>query len=104
VLVERSAFVAADRTLAHRFARNEGSDQTASLSSFVDGSWDVPVGVQLVARGGREDVFVRWRDRLGSSPALLDQYNDLKRRWHGRSPVDYRAAKSCFIEQALSPR
>ena len=101
VQVEQSAFSEADRILSERFARNVGSDQSASLSSFVDNALPVPVGVQLVALGGNEDFFLRWRDLLRSSPEILAQYDHLKRRWHGRSHAGYRKAKSTFIEQML---
>jgi GrpB-like predicted nucleotidyltransferase (UPF0157 family) len=101
VIVERSTFEEADRVLAERFARNDGSDRTESLSSFVDNSRLVPVGVQLVVRGGREDFFVQWRDLLRRSPQLLRTYNELKRRWHGRSHDSYRIEKSKFIEMEL---
>jgi GrpB-like predicted nucleotidyltransferase (UPF0157 family) len=101
VQVERAAFGEADHILAGRFARNVGSDPTASLSSFVDNSWPVPVGIQLVVVGGDEDFFLRWRDLLRGSPRLLKRYDELKRLWHGRSHEGYRAAKSKFIEEAL---
>ena len=102
VLVDQTEFKVADGILAGHFARNIGSDQTESLSSFVDLSRRVPVGIQLVARGGAEDLFVRWRDLLRASPPLRDAYSDLKRRWHGRSHGEYRLAKSEFIERTLA--
>jgi GrpB-like predicted nucleotidyltransferase (UPF0157 family) len=103
VLVRQDAFARAERTLANRFRRNVGSDRTDSLSSFVDETaGDVPVGVQLVARGAQEDSFVRWRELLRRSPQLLEAYNDLKRQWHGARHDEYRIAKSRFIEEALS--
>jgi GrpB-like predicted nucleotidyltransferase (UPF0157 family) len=101
VLVERSDFKNADGILGEHFARNDGSDRTESLSSFVDDSKAVPVGVQLVVRGGREDFFVRWRELLRGSPQVLRTYNELKRRWHGRSQESYRMEKSIFIEREL---
>jgi GrpB-like predicted nucleotidyltransferase (UPF0157 family) len=101
VLVNPGDFGEAERVLAGRFARNVGSDHTESLSSFIDDSKAVPVGIQLVARGGREDFFVRWRDLLRNSPRVLTAYNELKRRWQGRSHEGYRAAKSELIEREL---
>ncbi|HEY2729554.1 MAG TPA: GrpB family protein [Polyangia bacterium] len=101
VLVDQGGFAEADRLLAERFARNVGSDHTESLSSFSDGSKAVPVGIQLVARGGPEDFFVRWRDLLRDSPRVLEAYNALKRQWHGRSHESYRIEKSKLIERAL---
>ena len=101
VLVDASAFREADRVLAERFARNVGSYQSESLSSFVDDSRPIPVGVQLVVRGGAEDFFVRWRDLVRRSPQVLSDYNQLKHEWHGGSHEGYRAAKSQFIEDTL---
>jgi GrpB-like predicted nucleotidyltransferase (UPF0157 family) len=101
VLVERSGFREADRILAEHFARNVGSYQTESLCSFVDDSKAVPVGVQLVVRGGSEDFFVQWRNLLRRSPEVLSAYNELKRQWHGRSHDSNRKAKSLFIEGRL---
>ena len=101
VLVERDAFQGADRLLAEHFARNVGSDQTHSLSSFVVSSKPLPVGVQLVVSGGEGDLFVRWRDLLRRSPEVLKEYNQIKLRWHGGAHGDYRVAKSEFIEAAL---
>jgi GrpB-like predicted nucleotidyltransferase (UPF0157 family) len=101
VQVKQSAFPEADRILSERFARNVGSHHSASLSSFVDNSRPVPAGVQLVALGGNEDFFLQWRDLLRSSPEILRQYDQLKRRWHGRSHEGYREAKATFIDQML---
>jgi GrpB-like predicted nucleotidyltransferase (UPF0157 family) len=101
VLVEGSAFREADRILAERFARNVGSDRTASFSAFSDSRWPLAVGIQLVVRGGGEDVFLRWRDLLRCAPEVRKRYDELKRFWHGRSHEEYRAAKAKFIEDAL---
>ena len=101
VIVEPGVFEDADRLLGERFDRNIGSDKTESLSSFVDGSWTVPVGIQLVGRGGEEDFFVRWRELLRGSPRLLHAYNAMKGRWNGRSHDQYRIEKARFIEQVL---
>jgi GrpB-like predicted nucleotidyltransferase (UPF0157 family) len=101
VLVERGDFREADRVVAEHFARNVGSDRTESLSSFVDDTKAVPVGIQLVVRGSREDFFVQWRDLLRRSPEVMRTYNELKRRWHGRSHEGYRGEKSTFIEREL---
>ena len=103
VRVEPVAFAAAEHALAGRFARNVGSDHTASLASFVDETAAIPTGVQLVARGGREDFFATWRDLLAGSPRRLAAYNALKRRWHGRSHAAT-APRRQFSSSANSPR
>ncbi|MEP6654838.1 MAG: GrpB family protein [Myxococcales bacterium] len=102
IQVERGAFSSADQFLAALFNRNTESGRTASFSSFTDDAREVPVGVQLVLAGSREDVFIRWRELLRRSPELLAAYNALKSNWHGRSHAEYRAEKGRFIEAALA--
>jgi GrpB-like predicted nucleotidyltransferase (UPF0157 family) len=103
VLVGPGAFESAEGVLANRFSRNAGSDRTDSFASFVAAAVGrIPVGIQLVLRGGQEDDFLRWRDLLRGSLQTLEAYNDLKRQWHGRPHDQYRRAKSRFIAGALS--
>ena len=46
-------------------------------------------------------MFERFRDRLNASPALLREYNALKRQ-HDGEPMDaYRSAKDRFIIRTL---
>ena len=103
VLVGAGAFESADGVLARRFRRNAGSDRSDSFASFVAvAAARIPVGIQLVLCGGREDDFLWWRDLLRRSPQTLEAYNDLKRQWHGQPHDQYRRAKSQFIEGTLS--
>lgn len=102
VLVEQSDFDDADRALGALFERNVGSHKSDSLSSFVDESRTVSVGIQLVVIGGPEDFFVKWRNLLRGSRQLIEKYNALKCLWQGRSHRAYRTAKSEFIERLLA--
>lgn len=62
------------------------------------------VAIQLTVAGGPHDTFDAFLDALRADPALVDAYNALKRRWHGRSMDGYRADKAAFIASALARR
>jgi GrpB-like predicted nucleotidyltransferase (UPF0157 family) len=57
--------------------------------------------VQLVARGSPFETFLVFRDALLARPALVDEYNQIKRSAAHLSATEYRAAKSGFIERVL---
>lgn len=64
-------------------------------------SIDPDVAIQLTVAGGHFDCFMEFIQALRSDPALLWRYNELKRRWNGRSMEEYRKAKAEFIEEVL---
>lgn len=79
-----------------------GGFASADAISFEDSSSEPPLGVHLTVIDGSADIQWRFRDRLLASPALREQYDRLKRRFHGGSMTDYRAAKATFVERVLS--
>lgn len=58
--------------------------------------------LQLTVKGCGYDRFSLFLDALREDPALVGEYNALKRRWHGGSMRGYRAEKSAFIESVLA--
>lgn len=102
VRVAAEAFAEADRALAARFARNEGSKRTDSFSAFEDASATPHLGVQLTVAGGKEDFFHLFVDALTACPQLLDRYNSLKRSFDGQLMVEYRQAKDAFVLAVLA--
>jgi GrpB-like predicted nucleotidyltransferase (UPF0157 family) len=66
---------------------------------------DPPVGVQLVVAGSEDEaLFEPFLDALRADPALLDEYNTLKRRLDGSDYEGYTREKGEFIERAMSRR
>ncbi len=93
-------FAEADRALASLFTRRLAA--TATVFSAFDDRGSVPqFSIQLVARGGEFDVFDKFRDRLIASPALLREYNALKREHDGAPMAKYQSAQDRFIMRAL---
>jgi GrpB-like predicted nucleotidyltransferase (UPF0157 family) len=102
VRVSEADFAAADQVLAAIFLRNEGSIRTEMFSAFEDASGDPHLGIQLVVTEGPFDVFHLFVEALERSPALLEEYNALKRRHEGADMARYRQAKDAFVERVLA--
>lgn len=102
VRIEANAFAEADRVLAQRFSRNEGSKRTGSFSAFEDAHAVPHLGVQLTVKGGADDYFHLFVDALKADPALVEAYNALKVRLAGQPMELYREAKSAFIRNVLA--
>jgi len=63
---------------------------------------ELDVALQLTIEGGPHDTFLAFLEALRNSPALREQYNELKKEFHGAPMTDYREAKRRFIETTLS--
>lgn len=100
VRVDAGEFDEAELALASLFARSR-SDPADGFAGFEDASASPHLGIQLVARGGAFDMFEKFRDRLNASPALLREYNALKRDHDGAAMEAYRSAKDRFIARTL---
>jgi GrpB-like predicted nucleotidyltransferase (UPF0157 family) len=100
VRVPAVRFADAVAALRSLYAPHQLENWSATFASFVLPG--AAVGAQLVASGGPEDTeFLRFRERLSSEPALLAEYNDLKRSHEGGSEEEYRAAKGAFVRRVV---
>lgn len=82
--------------------RHEESHNTEEYQPYLCHIENQQVGIQLFISGSvYEKRFLFWRDALSNNPRLLEQYNDLKVAYHGRSMSEYRDAKSKFIRTHL---
>lgn len=103
VRVPADGFAPAVDALGSRFAPHFREEWTADLASFKEEpEVDLPVGIQLVIRGGRSDrLFLRWRDLLRENHGLLGRFNEFKLTHSAMDYAEYTEAKAGFIEQAL---
>jgi GrpB-like predicted nucleotidyltransferase (UPF0157 family) len=103
VRVGAADFATAVEVLGHHYVVHQPHNWTASLASFKDPTArEPPVGVQLVIAGSAEDAFFGpFRDALIKEPALLAEYNRLKRSLDGADYASYTTAKGEFVERAL---
>jgi GrpB-like predicted nucleotidyltransferase (UPF0157 family) len=81
------------------FSVKPGTLRTESLC-MLEGPNEV--AVQLIEKGSKFEMFVRFRDRMNADPSLVEKYNQLKLSCAGKSPNEYRAIKSKFIELVLA--
>ena len=103
VRIPSSQFDSAVAALRRRYAVNQPRSWTSQFASFKQEPADeIPVGVQLVIAGGKDDaLFLAWRDRLRTDPGLRERFNAFKRGQVGAGPDEYIEAKAEFIEAEL---
>ena len=101
VRVPAKDFAAADSILATRYQRNKGSIKTPTFSAFEDSKAHPHLGIQLTTVGGPYDNFLAFVDILKCEQKHLDDYNDLKRKFDGKSMDEYRKAKDAFVSKVL---
>ncbi len=103
VRVDQATFPTAIGMLGSHYAVHQPKNWTRTLASFKDPSSRRPeVGVQLVVAGSTDDrLFGPFRDALIRDPALLAQYNELKRHLDGADYERYTEQKGRFVERVL---
>ena len=105
VRVNPAEFRAAADTLAAHFAIKQRENWTADFASFGDDTgFELPVGVQLVARDSEADQFVFLRDYFIANPEALADYNRLKIRRAADGADAYWNAKNDLFAKILATR
>jgi GrpB-like predicted nucleotidyltransferase (UPF0157 family) len=106
VRVEAGEFDRAVAALSGRYSIHQPENWTPTYASFVAADEaPLPVGLQLVVVGSPEEgFFVPFREALAGDPALLAEYNALKRRHDGDDYERYTKAKGEFVERVLLTR
>jgi GrpB-like predicted nucleotidyltransferase (UPF0157 family) len=104
VRVSAEEFEAAVRALRADYAVHQPENWTPTYASFVDPeATELPVGVQLVVAGSKDEaLFEPFIAALRGDPALLAEYNALKRRLDGSDYERYTREKGEFIERVLA--
>ena len=104
VRVPAAHFAAAVATLRALYAVHQPENWTPTYASFADAAAHAPpVGVQLAVAGSADDaLFGPFRDALIADPALLAQYNALKRGLDGADYEHYTDEKGAFVERVLA--
>jgi GrpB-like predicted nucleotidyltransferase (UPF0157 family) len=97
VRVSSSDYAAAKERLRRIFEVNVGGFSEEDAVSFEDYSCEPPTGIHLTVIGGSSDIQWRFRDLLASSKSLQREYDELKRRFEGKSMAKYREAKEAFV-------
>ena len=103
VRVATPMFKAAVEILSAHFEIKQRENWTPDFASFGDDTgYDLPLGIQLVAKKASVDFLTFLRDNLISNPAALAEYNRLKVH-HAEDGADgYWQAKHAFISRILA--
>lgn len=101
VRVPASQYSEAKERLRDCYDVNTGGFTGEDAISFEDYSTDVPAGIHLTVIGGSADIQSRFRDRLMQSAQLRREYDELKRKFDGKSMAEYRDAKELFVLRVL---
>ena len=105
VRVTKEIFDEAVEKLKTLYQINQPENWNDNFASFKDdNNFNLPIGVQLTIIDSEYDDFVSLRDLLISNQNLLEEYNQMKRKYEGRSMDDYRKEKSEFFEKLRSLR
>jgi GrpB-like predicted nucleotidyltransferase (UPF0157 family) len=101
VRVTADEYERAKQALSTLYAVNVGGFAANDAISFEDYSSQPSLGVHLTVIDGSADIQWRFRDLLIASPALRQEYDELKRRFDGGSMAEYREAKAAFVDRVL---
>jgi GrpB-like predicted nucleotidyltransferase (UPF0157 family) len=100
VRVTSSKYDEAKEVLSRLYRVNIGGFASADATSFADYTTQPSLGVHLTVIDGSADI--QWfRDLLIASPALREEYDQLKHRFNGGSMAKYRDDKATFVERVL---
>jgi GrpB-like predicted nucleotidyltransferase (UPF0157 family) len=99
--VTAAEYPAAKDRLCRFYDINRGGFAADDAISFDDHTSEPHTGIHLTVIGGSADFQWRFRDALISSETLRSDYDDLKRRFQGKSMAKYREAKDRFVKRVL---
>jgi GrpB-like predicted nucleotidyltransferase (UPF0157 family) len=104
VIANSSNFQQLFNYLNEGYEINSGVELSSSFASFKDDSSIPNVGIQLALSLENDYDFLIFQNILLKSNKLKNEYNGLKKAFDGKLMVEYRAAKSDFIEKVLDKR
>lgn len=102
VRVKPEYFEKAREQLETLYMLDTGNPPTETYTGFEMKDYSVPLGIQLVAIGSKDDeAFNKTKDILLKNKGLREKFNQLKQSFEGKDNLEYRKAKSLFINDIL---
>lgn len=99
VRVSKEHFIEALTKLKEIYEINQPNNWTDNYASFKYDSAEMPIGVQLTVMDSEDDrVFQKQQELLTNNLTVLEEYNNLKLSYNGKSIDNYRAARGKFFE------
>jgi GrpB-like predicted nucleotidyltransferase (UPF0157 family) len=97
VRVAPGDFGAARSKLESAFPLDPENVWGEGAASFKIEDAELPIGIHLTVIDGEFDTQWKYRETLAGRPDLVEEYDDLKRRFDGKSMTAYRKAKGEFF-------
>ena len=90
-------FARAVQLLRRHYEPAQEHNWTPTYASFNADSYPLPLGIQVTVIGSPDDFLLALRDIMRTKPAVLDEYNECKRRAAALGPDGYWHAKDTFL-------
>ncbi|MEI3605880.1 GrpB family protein [Pseudogracilibacillus sp. SE30717A] len=101
VRIFKNQFIEAVEALSKVYELNDGSIKTNKFRAFKDDSSTPPLGIQLTVIDSEFDFFWQFRDVLLKNDQFRIEYDELKRKFDGKSMESYRKAKNDFVNKIM---
>jgi GrpB-like predicted nucleotidyltransferase (UPF0157 family) len=103
--VDPPQFKAAASALNQHFEVKQKENWTAEFASFGDDThYELPVGIQLMVKGSKDDFLLFLREYFIAHPEALAEYNRIKTATCEQGAKSYWAAKNVFLTKILASR
>ncbi len=97
VRVPADRFSEVKAVLNQTFSLNASNSGLGGFASFEAEQFTGSVGIQLLIDTATQPPFLQWRNMLMTDIEIKQEYDELKRRFEGKSMSDYRQAKEGLI-------
>lgn len=100
IRVSEEDFNKAVEVLKKLYDINQPENWHDNFASFKDDTnLGIDFGAQLVVIGSKYDDFTKLRDLLIKNPKLVEEYNQMKQKYQGKSMDEYRKEKADFFQK-----
>lgn len=100
IRVPKDEFKRATKELKFIYDISQPDNWSGTFASFKDDrNLGIDFGAQLVVKGSRSDDFIKLRDILIEHPELVEELNEIKMKYDGKSMEDYRKEKADFFQK-----
>ena len=102
IRVDGPAFSMVVAAFRERFDLAQPENWTPTFASFSSDRYVLPLGIQVTTLGSADDRLLALHERIRADPALLQQYDDVKRGAAPRGATAYWEAKNEFLQGLLA--
>lgn len=102
VRVKKEDFHKSVEILKSMYDINQPDNWTENFASFKTNKLEIDFGLQLTVIGSKDDVYLKIRDVLRANPNLVEELNEIKKKYQGKSMDEYRKEKGIFFDKIVN--